>query len=287
MVHVRTAVLTQSDGGTWSLSGKPAAADSEWYVEDVNGWYGGSGVRGETTARLGHGDFVERGYREGRSLTLHGTVACTSPDIRDRQERNISGMAWDGDWATLTCDDGDSVLSTRVRLDGAPQVVKVGLQVLKFQIPLRADSPFLHGPWRESIIRPAEAGVGFEFPPLARDLGRGPVVTFGTAVDTDDLVWNDGNADSWARFTVTGTFPGGVALSVDGHRVTYPWPTFPDIPVTVDMAGAVTVGGVDQSHLLGERDWAPVPARSISKVALQPLQGGTGWATVQHRDTYM
>ena len=66
MVHVRNAVLTRGNGFRWSLSDKPSASDSEWYVEDVAGWYGGSGVRGDVTARLGHGDFVERGYREGR-----------------------------------------------------------------------------------------------------------------------------------------------------------------------------------------------------------------------------
>lgn len=287
MVHVRTAVLTQADGGTWSLSGRPAEADSKWYIEDVAGWYGGSGVRGEITARLGHGDFVERGYREGRSLTLHGAVACKTSDIRDWQERNISGMAGNGDWAELTCDDGGAVLSTRVRLDGAPQVVKIGTTKLRFQIPLRAESPFLHGAWRSSTIRPVGAGVGFEFPPFSRDLGKGPVITFGTAVASDDLVWNEGNADAWSVFDVVGDFPGGVAAVLDDHRVTYPWPVFPDVPVSIDMAGAVMVAGVDQSHLLGERDWAPVPAHSISKVALQPLQGGTGWATVRHRDSYL
>ena len=167
MVHVRNAVLTQANGFRWSLSDKPSASDSEWYVEDVAGWYGGSGVRGDVTARLGHGDFVERGYREGRVLTLHGTVVCASSDIRDWQERNISGMAGDGDWCELTCDDGNAELSTRVRLDGAPQIVKLGTQALRFQVPLRTEMPFLYSAWRESSLQPVGAGVGFEFAPFS------------------------------------------------------------------------------------------------------------------------
>lgn len=287
MVHVRSALLTQADGARWSLSDRPAETNSKWYVEDVAGWYGGSGVRGDITARLGHGDFMERGRREGRVLTLHGAVACATADIRDWQERNISGMAWDGDWADLTCDDGNAVLSTRVRLDGAPQVVKIGTTKLRFQIPLRADSPFLQGEIRESTLQPIGAGVGFDFPPLSRDLGKGPVITFGTAIDTDDWIWNDGNAESWPVFTVTADAPGGFTVGLGDKRVTYPWPTYPDIPVSVDMAGAVTVGGVDQSHLLGERGWASVPPLSMEAPSFTFLQGGTGWATVQHRDTYM
>lgn len=287
MVHVRSAVLTQGDGSSWSLSDRPASSGSEWYVEDVAGWYGGSGVRGDVTARLGHGDFVERGYREGRVLTLHGTVACESSDVRDWQERNLSGMAGDGDWCDLTCDDGNAKLSARVRLDGAPQIVKVGTTALRFQLPLRSDSPFLVGPWRESTLQPIGAGVGFEFPPFSRDLGKGPVITFGTAVDTTEYVWNDGNSNSWPRFTVTADSPGGFAVSLGDKRVTYPWPTWADIPVTVDMTGSVTVGGVDQSHLLGERGWAAIPAHSIDVPSFEFLQGGTGFCTVKHRDTYI
>lgn len=284
MVHVRTAVLAQADGSRWSLANGRGAgeAGSAWIVNDVAGWYGGSGVRGDVTARLGHGDFVERGYREGRVLTLHGTVACESSDVRDWQERNLSGMAGDGDWCDLTCDDGNAVLSTRVRLDGAPQIVKVGTTALRFQLPLRSDSPSLFGPWRESTLQPVGAGIGLEYPVLG-----GGVVTFGTAVQATEPVWNDGNADSWARFTVTADSPGGFAVGLAGRRVTYPWPTWMDIPVTVDMAGSVTVGGVDQSHLLGERGWAHIGPHSIEQPTFEFLQGGTGFCTVQHRDTYI
>ena len=282
MVHVRNAVLTQGNGFRWSLSDKPSASDSEWYVEDVAGWYGGSGVRGDVTARLRHGDFVERGYREGRVLTLHGTVVCASSDIRDWQERSISGMAGDGDWCELTCDDGDATLSTRVRLDGAPQIVKLGTTGLRFQIPLRTDSPFLHSVWRESHLQPVGAGVGLVYPAFAAG-----VISYGAAVDSDSPIWNDGNADSWPIFEITADAPGGFAVGLGARRVTFPWPTFPDMPVRVDMSGSVSVSGVDQSHMLGERDWGHVAPHSVENPSFSFLQGGSGWAVVRHRDTYI
>lgn len=283
-----TVEIIDSAGATLTASYDHDGQAGRDILTGLSGWSGGVGVRGEEVERLSHGSFPAPSFRTGRTLTVDMMFERDTRAELWALERGASGLFANGGYGSITVSEDDEVASAEVRLDGdVKPTVHVDSGFITVQIPLHAPMPYIYSPSRESIIRPAEAGVGFEFPPLARDLGRGPVVTFGTAVDTDDLVWNDGNADSWARFTVTGNFPGGVALSVDGHRVTYPWPTFPDIPVTVDMAGAVTVGGVDQSHLLGERDWAPVPARSISKVALQPLQGGTGWATVQHRDTYM
>lgn len=451
MVAVRTARLEQADGARWSLTTRPDASGTSWIVDDVAGWYGGSGVRGEVVAGLGHGDFVERGYREGRVLTLHGTVICESSDERDWQERNLSGMAWSGEWATLTCDDGNAELSARVRLDGAPQIVKMGTRALQFQLPLRADTPFIHGAWRESTLEPIGTGVGVDYPlfnhyPDARvnlvanhsfedgldgwtgfradiarvpsgdgyvvrvtstsdtatssllETGNGtgghpvtpgdtltvsydvledsdisidslayfydadgefmwntasadtavkggevtrpvvafavpegaaflrlllaravrpaggfadvdrvsveagpeatsggyfgaiqgePIFTFGTAVDTTEYVWNDGNAEAWPEFMVYADAPGGFAVSLGDRRVTFPWPTFPDMPVTVDMSGSISVSGVDQSHMVGERGWAMVAPGSIESPSLAFLQGGTGWATVRHRDSYI
>src|SRR5690606_41786030 len=98
--------------------------------------------------------------------------------------------------------------------------------------------------WRESSLQPVGAGVGFEFAPFS----HGGVVSFGSAVDTGEWVWNDGNASSAPVFTVWADSP-GFAVSVGDKRVTYPWPTFQDVPVTVDMAGSGPGGGAAPAHL--------------------------------------
>ncbi len=286
--RVRAAVLTQSDGSQLRLDTVERIPDpTAWTLEDITGWYTGSGVRRDTSPRYGHGMFMGPGFRDGRYMTLRGSVRCANTIERDWQERSLGGLLGDGKKGTLWADTGDAQLITEVGLDGSPQVEKVGTHALVFQVPLVSESSFLYGEWRESTIRPAYAGVGFDFPPLSEDRGHGPIITFGEGVASDDLIWNDGNADAWARFEVHGNFPGGVAVSVDDRRLSYPWPIYPGTPVLFDEEGSLRIGGRDQSHLLAERAWTPTAPRSISRVALHPLRGGTGWATAWHRDTYI
>src|SRR5699024_2936839 len=100
----------------------------------------------------------------------------------------------DGRTGTLWVDDGETQLSTTVGLDGAPQVEKAGTHALVFQIPLVSESPYLFGETREITLFPPGSGVGFEFPPFSRDLGQGPIITFGTERQETAYIWNDGNA---------------------------------------------------------------------------------------------
>lgn len=447
----RTAVLTQDDGARWTFSTVEHVPEPTQYVlEDVTGWYGGSGVRREVTDRYGHGNFMGPGFREGRNMTLKGGIICASSDERDWQERNISGVLWNGLEGTLWYDDGETQLSTRVALDGAPQVAQSGTRALVVQIPLISESPFLHSDWREFTMDPPGLGVGFEFPPFSgtqtpfgentvadpngrdpeiiaqreernptwnwsaagywwkRDdiegsnyfglelssddryetieleggkryqlsfeafvdagtadcryairytledgsteyVGDGteeggdseshttieggswhtvtrwwdapedavsasfdlqmnmvpeeadeirfrspsirvsePVITFGTEkVREQNLVWNEGNADSYPLFTVYADAPGGFTIGLVDRRITYPWATFMDVPVTVDMEGALIIGGIDQTYLLEERNWSKVPPRAMDAPIFEFLQGGTGFCTVAHRDTYI
>ena len=114
-----------------------------------------------------------------------------------------------------------------------------------------------------------------------------PVLTFGDAIDTEVTMWNNGNAMSYPQIEVVGDLPGGFAVTVGSRRVTYPWPTFPDMPVLVDMSGSLSVSGQDQSHRLVERNWTGIEPGTAETPKLDPLQGGTGWAVVRHRDTYI
>lgn len=152
-----------------------------------------------------------------------------------------------------------------------------------FDMLLAAVDPYLYSPFRESILRPVGAGVGLEYPLFS----VGGVLTFGTAIDTTEPIWNDGNAVSYPRFKVTADAPGGFAITLNGKRVAFPWPVFSDSPVVVDMSGSVTVSGVDQSHLLSDRGWTGVEPGGVAYPSFDLLRGGTGWATVQHRDTYI
>ena len=449
-VTERNAILTQADGTSWSFGTESFCTDTtRWLLEDIPGWYGGSGVRSSTTDRYRHGDFPSRGWREGRTLSIRGATVSVDSFERDDIERELSGIMWDGEIGTLAVQESDDrVLWTTVRLDGAPSIEKLDERHIAFSIPLRTAEPFVYGPWRETTLTPLGVGIGLEYPlftggvmpskingitdPLGLDptitsyrttaspgwaavngewvktgdisgsnairlnpdadsfysdiplvpgkryrmtvevyldAGTGqvrfaprstlddgsqsydgdgpeaggdpghftdvegtgewvevtrwwdapengvsasfdvqinsvsgatevkfrnptvrstePILTFGSAIDTDVSVWNDGNVTSYPQFAVVADAPGGFALTMGDRRVTYPWATFPDMPVLVDMNGTLLVSGQDQSHRLGERGWSGIEPNSVETPKLDFLQGGTGWATARHRDTYI
>ena len=247
----------------------------------LSGWSGGVGVRSENVDRLGHGTYPTANFRSGRTITVDLMLERDTRDELWGLERGLSGLFSDGGYGTITVHQDESILSAQVRLDGEVKpTVHLDGGYVEVQIPLQAPLPYLYSPWRESYLRPIGAGVGLEYAPFS----KGGVITFGTAVASDEWVWNDGNADSTPVFEVTAESQ-GFAVGLGNKRVTYPWPTFPDVPVTVDMAGALTVGGVDQSHLLGERTWSSVPPHSMERPFFEFLRGGEGWAVVRHRDT--
>lgn len=288
MVHVRTAVLADREGApVLDLSDGRRGGESDWIVEDVAGWYGGAGVRGEKVDRLQHGSHVARAWRDSRAMTIHGLVSCRDSDVRDREERRLSGVLWDGLFGELKCDDGDAVLASNVRLDAAPQIVKVGTTALRFQVPLIADDPFLYAPEQVTFLHPVGTGIGLEYPLFHRDLGKGPVLTFGTGIAANDPIRNAGNAEAWPVFLVVGDFPGGFEITVNGKTITWPWPTTKARPVEVRMDGSIFEAGSNMTHRASRREWVNIPPGGVIAPEFRGLQGGEGWCEVHHRDTFI
>ena len=264
-----------------SVNGLDLTAD-RWGLEFTDGWWDTPGSEVESVPRLGHGDFAAQGRWAGRVVVASGLATAKDHAELEWMRNALTAAAPDGGtfpvWGRHTGEliGGDFQLIDRIEFKPDGPVTA------SWQLSMHSEDAFLHTEWRESTLQPVGAGVGFEFVPFS----RGGVITFGSAVDTDEWVWNEGNAPSAPVFTVTADSP-GFAVAVGDKRVTYPWPTFMDVPITVDMAGSVLVGGVDQSHLLGERRWGTVPPGEIESVRFEFLNGGTGWATVRHRDTYI
>lgn len=141
------------------------------HIEDLEGWYGGVGSNLTGSSLFGrHGTHTSPALRGHRSLTLTlswvetidpGSLAYT------RFSRFASGLAWDSGPYLLTVNEDGVILSTEVRLDGEPKhnTVQAGsTQAFRFQLPLRAESPFLYGQSRMASMTPKGAGVGLEFP---------------------------------------------------------------------------------------------------------------------------
>lgn len=266
-----------------------ASMNDQGYLEpgvdvltNLSGWTGGVGVRSTRTDRSGHGQFPAPTLRAGRTITL-GLVAerGSGPGIAE-WERSISGLFSDGGTGTLEVETDGVTLVSRVDLDGEVKpTINRTYEWGRVEIPLHAPDPYLYGAEQVTFLRAVTAGMGLEFPLCDPDL------SFGAALLAADPIRNDGNAPSWDVYRIVGDFPGGARITADGRVVEWPWPITSGAPVEVRMSGSVWVGASNVTHMASVRQWWSVGPGGIQTPDFSPLQGGSGWCEVHHRDTYI
>lgn len=285
--------LTLSGAGlTFTLSNvEDESADYQGYLTGLKGWFGGVGVKADDAQRtLGHGFFPSPALRTGRELTVSGTMVFKDEETRLIADRFLSGLLWDGEYGELTVDTGELTLSCRVRLAGEIAHEYLGLSALQVQIPLTAPDPFLYAPARTSQVFPAGFGQGLVYPLFATKTNSEgvPVLDWGKQAPMGAAIGNEGNADAYPVITVIGDFPAGFRLTWNGKNITYPSVVDESTPVVVDSrAGAVLVGGMDQTYRLTERDWFVVPPGSSFQPRIVALAPSNGWADVSLSSTYI
>ena len=128
--------------------------DGEFWVTDIEGWYGGVGVENSDAQRkIGHGFLSAPARRSARTITLKGALNMPGMEAREIAARFISGLVWDGGLGSLTvATENGLVLTARVRLDGAPKTTLLGDSAVEFEVPLVAPDPFLKSPPHLSAI---------------------------------------------------------------------------------------------------------------------------------------
>lgn len=281
-MKIRSATL-EYQGQVFTFASKPVfGATGAWVLEDVTGWFGGVGVRAETTDRLGHGMFQQRAWRSNRALTLAATYIANEPDERLALQRALSGMMWAGDYGTLTV-DADQVLSCPVRLDGEVGMVELGTHGVQLQVPLVSADPWLYAPERVVYANPVGIGVAMAYPLF----GVGGALTYGAARNDSQPVTNYGTATAYPSMWVYGDFPGGFKITAAGKTVQWPWPTSPAQPVRIEHSGSVWSESSNVTHLATLKQWMPLEAGATYKPQLYALQGGTGYLETHIRDTYI
>lgn len=117
-----------------------------------------------------------------------------------------------------------------------------------------------------------------------------PGLSFGAAnPNTQGVIQNRGNADSYPRIRVVGDFPSGFVLKNSrGRTIEYPTPVWQQSPVEVDCwEGAVYQGGVNQTYRCTNRQWFTIPAHGVDSFRVSSIAPGDGWAEIIHRDTYI
>lgn len=258
---------------------------AEYWVDSTpKGWYGGYEMRGTNTERIGHGSFPTARTRGSRTIEVAVKVHLESWAQANAEKRRISAALGDGEAGELYCaESGTPELMATVERTGEVLFGRVSPSTFRVSVPLTAPDSALYGPERVSFLQPVGTGVGLVYPLYAPD----GVLDYGAGIVASDAVHNNGNATAWPTVLFVGDFPGGWRLTGDGKTVEWPWPTTHAAPVEVRMDGSIWIGASNVTHQASVREWMSIPPGGSLTPSLAPLQGGTGWAEVHHRDTYI
>lgn len=276
----RIARLTDALGGTIG------STDEGVTVSKVTGWDRSAPLKRDRVDRWGHGSLSGTATRKGRSYTLEGRCSGLGHDEMEPARQYVRALFSDlQDGALEVTDFGGVVKVATVHLDGEVLADDSydAFGFFNWQIPLWADDPYRYGEARRVFLQPVGSGIGLEYSLFT----KGGILTYGSAVNATTTLTNAGDAPAYPVFDVQVDDPSGFRIVMDGRVVEYGGPCVPGTPVTVDMAGKVTVAGSGMGFMLRRREWAAIPPGGSSTATLETLQGGAGsaWATV--RDTWI
>lgn len=285
----RTVTLSW-DGGEVTLGGGlPAASGLYVTREGIDGWDSAPEPKvGMTEMQTGDGAHAVRdsgviysartvtvglGVRgrsrdEVVSLLRSVSRAChrvVSLRVRDGSEdtfcrgylQPVVGAEWDDEWAdgtlTVVCPD--------------PRRYSTELHATQLMPSGAASGGLSFGPGR----------LGLELP-LSFGEGVGGLQNVAT-------LHNAGTSPAYPVIAVTGPVDAGLRLDWDGGSLSY-GDAVRGVPLTLDcLTRTASVGGLDTSRHLTSRGFPVVPAGGSVTISAQ--MAGSGWATVQWRDTYI
>lgn len=266
-----TIDITWTDGGAATL----LSHEGPYRVALITGWEDLPAGRVDDQARANaHGSHDAIVYAAARTVTVEGY--CFSVEERDAL---LAGL---GAAERFTARPTPGVLEVTLagrtlhagaRLTrGSKSLRNWGVGHFGWQLEFWCPDPRRYGPVRTGVTAlPSDSG-GMAFP-LFNTSG---VIDFGgLAVPGQVTLDNDGTADSWPAFEVTGPLAGGFELIelVTGRRLRWENTVPAGVAVALDSAtGAVTYDGAPgYEGELTARDWWPVPADSTRTVQINPL----------------
>lgn len=244
-----------------------------WKLQSESGWYGGPTVRGGGEGALeAHGQTSVRGWRGGRRITLAGISRGPNIGAAMLSREQVSSLLADGSAGDLIVSDPLGERRATVRLDGDPMVEWLSDRQFRWQVSLLAPDPRKYGPEQSVVTGLPEDTSALVFP-LFSPSG---VLEFGTPGSTGRVTLvNEGTADSWPVFYVTGPLLDGFELTelVTGARLRYVGPVGAGQSVSLDpRRGRVLLdGNADRRSSLVLDDWWAVPAGSSRQVRFASL----------------
>lgn len=277
--------LTDQSGRTLMAQAADHPTITGDFVRDVPGWYDGVSSDVETLDRITAGVMVASSRLAARVFSVVGYSIRDTDTEAAEVARHLAALFSDGgaaDGQIEAVHDGRT-LTCFAQRTGAPTVTLVRPRKrVEWTIPFVAADPHLYGAARTMQLRPVDTGAGFVWPGFADGFAD-----WGVSGGDEAQLTNAGNAAALPTVTVTVDDGSGFRLSSGARSVEWVGACSRSVPVVVDMAGRVLVGGVDRSAQLVRREWLSVPPRGVVSMSLSTLSGGGGSAIATVRDTWI
>lgn len=261
------------------FTGEPAPGDRFVYT-DLKGWFGAPPMRADVEDRPNSdGAFGSlRNYRSARVLQFEGALVGADPlSAQEELMDAFAAVQADGRPFPLSVTTEAGMRSVTATLQGEASVVPDwSMQRARVDATFICYDPVKYGPESTVTTGLPTPGGGLEYPlgDPGGALYYGALGTLGRVTLT-----NEGTADTWPVFEVSGTLVDGFQLRrIDtGDVLQYDRVVPAGTTVTIDCrTGAVLIDGVsDGSTYLTRDDFFSVPARGSCEVQFSAVSTGT------------
>lgn len=243
--------------GDLALHGEDRAG--QWVVEELEGWYEPPAPKGATAERVnGHGEIDLIDYYAARTPTVSGILFHKGRGQAVTAMEQLSahiGL----DSQKLSVIDAGLSRWANAKLAGLDWT-EVTRGTIRFQARFKCVDPFKYGAVRSFN---STLGVGVE-------------------------VFHRGTVPAYPVLTVTGSAPGGYAVSLGGRLVRVTAPLVSGSPHTLDMrTGILRAGGSRVYMGLAEAEYFTVPAGLPSVLVSSLNTTGSGTIQADFYDTYI
>ncbi|RLV54843.1 hypothetical protein D9V41_14735 [Aeromicrobium phragmitis] len=263
----------------WDLNQWDADRGVAWRFRTIKGWRPGTAMRVRQVARENaHGSYAQRGYRDGRMITIRGDIIGHTPAQVSDALDHLSALLADGGFGEFRFDDARSDNKTAtVQLFALDDGEWNNTPICSYQMQLWAPGPYRYGETSTATTRfpSIPDGVGLIYPLYSPN----GVLDYGNTANISDglaTVTNAGNAPSTPVFEVTGPTPASGFVIVDtdtGDWVRFLSAVPPGAVLRINSAdGSALINDVaDRSGDLLVDRWPTIEPGATKTFSFQPL----------------
>lgn len=230
-----------------------------WRVHSLEGWDESPPEKtGSADVVNGHGTVSAPVYYGQRTVLVKGRLSAGGPELAVDAKRRLSALLQGP--GSLVVVSSDGVALTAVARRGRITPGSVSGRWLTFEMELKFDDPFRYGSQR---VFQGAAGDAFG-------------------------VFQRGYSPAWPVLTVTGNFPGGYEVTLNGRTVSVNKPLASGSTHTLDMrTGILRQNGTRIYGAIDMAEYFTINPGMKQSFWSNPLSGGSGTFKLSLRDTYI